>query len=146
MKIKKFENWVSDVTGNVSVNYGGKPKISDVVKFTGQYIKDNIDNIRFDDKSRYEINFDRNLSSSEIKLLPIKRIRLEIDTTIKKLYKLKFDSGDYNTTFVILTEIEYNYLLDILYNVYAKLREHGDIEKVLSEIDPMKRSAKKYNL
>ena len=138
IKFKIFENWVTNVTDpNVSVNYGDeKPEISDVVRYTKQYIEDNFDHILELDVKNLFIKFD---ASSKLKT-----INVGVDT---KFYVITVDFGPWRT--VDITKAEYEYLSNFIYNIgtkYRKKQQKFHLDSILDNIDPAKITAKKYNL
>ncbi len=149
--LKEFKNWTSTVTDDVDISYGDKkPELSDVVKFTEYYINDNFDNIHSIDLENMSIEF-KNLSFSDLKKIKLNKYR----QNKYNLYNIYFDENEttilnkYSSSVINITEYEYDYLCELIYNIDIKLRENKQkikLDNIISKIDPVKRDAKKYNL
>ena len=69
--LREYNNWVSDVTDNITVNYGDeKPKLSDIVIDVIKFIEDNYDKIDGDINSTREsqVGFEDGLELKDISI------------------------------------------------------------------------------
>ena len=141
--LKEYNNWVTDVTDkNVIVNYGDKkPEMSDVVNYTKQYIEDNFDKIHRVSIDQVYFNFEADFDS----------IYLGDEENI---YYVKFVGKKRKTNssrekIIDITNEEYKYLSDFIHNIkkkYRKKEQTNDLDTIISEIDPVRRLSKKYNI
>ena len=156
MKLKRFENWVSDATDkNVSFNYGDKkPKLSDDAIDTIKFIEDNFDNIStevLNNTTKTSVVFNGNLKYY--------KIRLGFDDTnkIPHIHFYYYGSegvSDYRGYKVDITDYDYEYLSDYFYKIYKIFKKKDEEkQKILhaSELDKiedkkMKNAANKYNI
>lgn len=155
MKIKKFENWVTDVTGNVSVNYGDKkPKLSDVVVDAIKFIEDNYDQIQCGLNATTEsgVDFKRGLELDEIKIgVEVRNNDIIIPYLNFRYRDVNNDRGGYS---IDITDYEYEYLKDYFYKIYKECRKKDQEEEKekyklqLKKIETKKMEdrAEKYNI
>jgi len=150
MKIKKFESWVSDATGNVSVNYGDKkPKISRIVTLVEKYIEDHFENIFDIDLQYLMVRLTRGVNQ----VWPnYQKITIRKENKIEKYYMYyivmttKSPERDSN---IDISEYEYKHISDFIYNInkeYRRKEQKSKIDDILLEIDPVKKASKKYNM
>ena len=69
--LREYNNWVSDVIDNITVNYGDeKPKLSDIVIDVIKFIEDNYDKIDGDINSTREsqVGFEDGLELKDISI------------------------------------------------------------------------------
>lgn len=142
--IKKFEeynNWVTDVTGNVNVSYGDKkPKLSDVAIEVIKFIEDNFDKIREDLNGTSDtfICFEDGLDFNKISIYKNEK------ENIPYIHFQKNEVGGYSND---ITNYDYDYLHDYLDKIYKTFRKKHDAEnKEKFEMELMKKNMKKYNL
>jgi len=151
--LKVFETWTSTATDDVNVNYGDKkPEFSDIVKFTVEYIEDNFDDINSIDLDYMQVDFSLSKNGvwadnwkEEYKKITINKKNQNKYT----IYYITFEEGGGPTSTLSITKDEYDYLCEFIYNIdieYKKIKEKEKLDKVISKIDPVRRSAKKYNL
>ena len=151
MKLKRFENWVSDVTGNVSVNYGDKPKISRFVTLIENYIEEHFENISKINLEHLRINFTNgSLVDNEYQWPNYKEItvfkshvgdyyRYYINT-----YKEEGNNRKYRD--IDISEDDYKHISNFIFNInkrYMKKNQKKDLDDILSDIDPVLKGAKK---
>jgi hypothetical protein len=144
--LKIYEKWSSSVTDdNININYGDKqPELSDLVKFTKEYIEENFDdiyNIRVDILS---ISFRKN-KNVDYESIELKQKK----DNIYMLYEIYFKNRVNEYDNIDITEEEYNYLRDYFYKtsiIFKKKQQKNKIDNIVSKIDPTQRAAKKYNL
>lgn len=147
MKIKRFnESWVSDSTDkNISINYGDKkPEISDVAKYTEQYLLDNFDNISSIDIDKMLVEF------SSYRKNRFSRIYLYISNRGKyETFSIEFHSSTERDRRLDITTNDYNYLCDAIFKLkkrFNKKKYKADTDDILSEIDPVRINSNKYNI
>ena len=151
--LKEYNNWVTDVTGNLNVNYGDKkPKLSDVAVDVIKFIEDNYDKIveglngtrenyiSFEEGLKYEsITIDKDSNHSNIPYIHF-------------MYRSVNGSGrgyQYD-----ITDYDYDYLNDYFYKIYKIFRkkdQEKDKEKYKLELQKIedkkdKDREKKYNV
>jgi hypothetical protein len=144
--LKIYEKWSSSVTDdNININYGDKqPELSDLVKFTKEYIEENFDDI-------YNIRVDiLSISFRKNKNIDYESIELkQKKDNIYMLYEIYFKNRVNEYDNIDITEEEYNYLRDYFYKtsiIFKKKQQKNKIDNIVSKIDPTQRAAKKYNL
>ncbi len=135
--VKKYERWTSDVSDDVEINYGSEitPKYSDIVIYTINYLNDNFDKIRHISQDNIEFSNGG-----------IEKIRLYDD-------EIQFVSNSFNDRgngrSFRLTKDESDYLSKFKAGLslrYARTSEKEYEDEVLNKIDPVRKSANKYNL
>jgi hypothetical protein len=142
--VKAFENWEGNVTDNVIVNYGNqKPKYSDIVEYTEKYIEENFDKITQISIPKQYFSFKD--TDEDIRYIMIKT---EDDVDAGTRYYIYF-SQTKKVSNIDITKEEYDYLFDFMKKsefIFRKNKQKRSQDNILSELDPLRRTAKKYNL
>jgi len=140
--LKEF--WSTQTTDdNVDFSYDEDNNISEFVKNVIDFINDNYHNIsKFeeDDIRYYRINFNEKINDE----YEFKVIMLDNYKEIK--YYIYFKGDKWNKVFI--TEYEYNYLCDFFKEIFKRfVFDKEDRRDIIDDkINPIKRSAKKYNI
>lgn len=144
--IKTFEQWTSNVAGDFDVNYGDKPEISEIVENTIKYIESNFDSLK-NDVNYVEVNFRATGSDNVDQIIRITLKYSGSDKLPKHMVSFKYYTNKYRS-FDITTD-EYEYLSEFFKKITQKFRKKEQEtvrDKILQEIDPVRITAKKYNM
>ena len=121
--LREYNNWVSDVTDNVTVNYGDeKPKLSDIVIDVIKFIEDNYDKIDGDINSTREsqVGFEDGLELKDISI----GIEKTENRKIPYLHFMYNDSRDMSRGYRLdITNYDYDYLKDYFYKIFIVFRK-----------------------
>ena len=159
MKLKRFENWVSDTTDkSINVNYGVNgdkgPEISRFVTLIENYIEDHFENISNINMEHLVIEFtsgsliDDKYQWPDYEKICVYRSRngnyyRYFINTIKK------DGNNRIYRDIDISEDEYKHISNFIFNIekkYKKRNQKKDLDDILSDIDPVLKNAKNYNL
>jgi len=156
--LREYNNWVTDVTGNVNVNYGDKkPKLSDVVIEVIKFIEDNYDKIddSLNGTSDSHIDFYNKLEFEDISIGVEDQAESINTNKIPYIHFLYRDVRDSLRGYRYdITNYDYEYLKDYFYKIYREFRkkqQEGHKEEYKSELQKiedkkMKDLAKKMNI
>ena len=126
--LREYNNWVSDVTDNITVNYGDeKPKLSDIVIDVIKFIEDNYDKIDGDINSTREsqVGFEDGLELKDISIGIEEREKNNRKTSeIPYLHFMYNDSRDMSRGYRLdITNYDYDYLKNYFYKIFRVFRK-----------------------
>lgn len=145
--IKTFENWTTNQTDDYNINYGDEPKIkkqkiSQEVLDIIDYIDNNVDNVNscyYHYNEGYVISFLKNDHK-------IKKILSYHTSNLSHIDIIEITGIHYTEETrhrIFTTKKEHKEFLKLFYKIQKDMYNNSNISNI---IDPVKRSANKFNL
>ncbi len=150
--ILEYNNWTTDTSDGVDVDYYDGPKISEIALNVEDYINSNfnhISDVSYHNNYGYEIEFNQEILIYSIKLF--KSTMRDDMEDYKLIIEYRRKNISTNSKNIIISKNDFEYIRKILHNTYIKYKKKkedksDDVKTILDELDPIKRSAKKYNI
>lgn len=142
-KIKTFEMWTTDQSGDFDVNYGDeKPQLSDTVTNTIDFIEENFEHINRLDSNGYVIEFKKG-SCDLVNIFLYGRTELGIQ-------QIKYKGPENSWEKPIEISItDFEYMKEYFKNAAKRFRKSLQVrgKGIIDEIiDPVKRNVKKFKI